>query len=156
MELVKKQIVKSVVEQTLSAIFTDGAERQEIINKIFDEVVSDIEETADNEFNFSDVSIALQRVLLNAILHKKVFVVSINEVSDFEQFDHEPEVFEKLVDAQEYFNSAKEDAKKDYIDGDDGDMVVDKESDTYFCLYNQEEGWSHTHYEVQIDEKEIE
>ena len=83
---------------------------------------------------------------------KKVFVLTINEVSEFEQFDHDPVVYESREEARALLAEAKEEAISDYIDEDNPVCVIDKDTPDYFSLYNEEEGWSHTHYEVSITE----
>lgn len=83
----------------------------------------------------------------------KIYVVTINEVSEFEQFDHKPETFEDINDAKEYLKDAKESAKREYLsDEEETGNRIDTENDTYFALYNYYEGWSHTHYEVELTE----
>lgn len=75
MELTEMQIdgVRSEVSILLYNIFPDDAERHEICDLILDDVVLDIEETADwseyedDECNVGDVQIALARVIKNAI-----------------------------------------------------------------------------------------
>ena len=65
--------VRDEVSLLLGEIFLDNAERHEIRDLVLDDVVQDIEETADwsnydeNEYNFGDVRIALARVIKNAI-----------------------------------------------------------------------------------------
>ena len=83
---------------------------------------------------------------------KKVFVLTINEVSEFEQFDHDPVVYESREEARALLAEAKEEAISDYIDEDDPVCVISNDKPDYFSLYNEEEGWSHTHYEVSITE----
>ena len=88
---------------------------------------------------------------------KKVFVVVINEVSEFEQFDHDPEVYEEREKARELLAKARQDAINEYLDEEDEDSfcTIDKDTPDYFALYDSEQGWSHTHYEVSITECEI-
>ena len=85
----------------------------------------------------------------------QVYVVTINEVSDFEQFDHEPYVFLNLDDARKFLSGAKEEAISDYMEDSDEDMKIDKNKPDYFCLYSEAGGWSHTHYEVEITKCEV-
>ena len=84
----------------------------------------------------------------------KVYVVTINEVSEFEQFDHEPTVFKDKKDAIAFLKRARKDAIAEYIEEDNG-FSIDKDTDCYFALFNSAEGWSHTHYEVSVDECEV-
>ena len=67
METKDKNLVREVVSAELAQVFTDNVERETIIDTVIDDVVADIDETADDDWNFSDISIALQRVLYNKI-----------------------------------------------------------------------------------------
>lgn len=67
METKDKNLVREVVSAELAQVFTDNSEREEIIDSVLDDVVTDIDETADDDWNFSDISIALQRVLYKKI-----------------------------------------------------------------------------------------
>jgi hypothetical protein len=58
----KKGIYKWV-DISLSSIFKDAIDRDLVVDSIFGEVVDDIEQTADNIFNGSDIDIAIARVL---------------------------------------------------------------------------------------------
>lgn len=86
---------------------------------------------------------------------EKVYVVTINEVSEFEQFDHDPIVYDNREAARALLKKAKEDAIADYCDEEDNGMAIDADLEDYFALYSCDEGWSHTHYEVQVTECEI-
>jgi hypothetical protein len=59
--------VRNILFQQLSPIF-EMREATEVINAIIIDVVADIEDTADENFNSSDICIALQRVLYNKIV----------------------------------------------------------------------------------------
>lgn len=83
---------------------------------------------------------------------KLVYVLTINEVSEFEQFDHEPVVYEKREKARALLAKARGDAIEDYIDEEEPAYVINNDTPDYFSLYNEQEGWSHTHYEVSITE----
>lgn len=67
METKDKNLVREVVSAELAQVFTDNAERETIIDSVIDDVVVDIDENANDDWNFSDISIALQRVLYNKI-----------------------------------------------------------------------------------------
>ena len=75
MELTEMQLdaVQDEVNILLGDIFLDDTELYEICDLIIDDVVQDIEETADwdnyddDEYNLGDIRIALARVLKNAI-----------------------------------------------------------------------------------------
>jgi len=79
---------------------------------------------------------------------EEVFVVTINEVSKQEEFEHDPQVFENIEDARDLLKKAKESAIKEYIDEDAGISIVSDNPD-YFALC-ADEGWSLTHYEVTV------
>lgn len=78
MKLTEIQIdgVRDEVSFLLGEIFLDNAERHEVRDLVLDDVVQDIEETADwsnydeNEYNLGDIRIALARVLKSAIVSK--------------------------------------------------------------------------------------
>lgn len=75
MQLTDLQIdgVRDEVSILLQNIFLDDVERHEIRDLILDDVVQDIEETADwsdyceDEYNLGDIQIALARVLKGAV-----------------------------------------------------------------------------------------
>jgi hypothetical protein len=56
-----------VVKQFLSQLFTETEYMELVYGIIIDDVIRDIEECADEEFNYSDVSLAVQRTLLKAL-----------------------------------------------------------------------------------------
>lgn len=56
-----------VVKQFLSQLFTETEYMELVYGIIIDDVIRDIEECADEEFNFSDVSLAVQRTLIKAL-----------------------------------------------------------------------------------------
>jgi hypothetical protein len=66
--------VRDEVSIFLSDIFRDYQERHEVVDLIIDDVVADIEETADwsgydeDEYNLGDIQIALARVLYKAVV----------------------------------------------------------------------------------------
>lgn len=51
----------------LSQIFTDTRYMLSVYDLIIDEVIADIEECADEKFNNSDISLAIQRVLMKKL-----------------------------------------------------------------------------------------
>ena len=75
MRLTEMQLdaVRDEVSILLQNIFPDDAERHEIRDLILDDVVLDIEETADwsgyedNEYCLGDIQIALKRVIKRAV-----------------------------------------------------------------------------------------
>lgn len=76
MKLTEMQLdgVRDEVSILLQNIFPDDAERHEIRDLILDDVVLDIEETADwsgyedDEYNLGDIQIALARVIKDAVV----------------------------------------------------------------------------------------
>lgn len=63
----KKDIYKWI-DNSLMTIFPDAFEREMVVILLFDDVVADVEETADEEFNGSDIDIALARILYKRIV----------------------------------------------------------------------------------------
>ena len=59
--------VSIVVKQYLSQLFTETEYMELVYGIIIGDVIRDIEECADEEFNDSDVSLAVQRVLMKAL-----------------------------------------------------------------------------------------
>ena len=56
-----------VVKQYLSQLFTETQYMELVYGIIIGDVIRDIEECADEEFNDSDVSLAVQRALMKAL-----------------------------------------------------------------------------------------
>ena len=56
-----------VVKQYLSQLFTETEYMELVYGIIIGDVIRDIEECADEEFNDSDISLAVQRVLMKAL-----------------------------------------------------------------------------------------
>ena len=56
-----------VVKQFLCQLFTETEYMELVYGIIIDDVIRDIEECADEEFNYSDVSLAVQRTLMKAL-----------------------------------------------------------------------------------------
>lgn len=56
-----------VVKQFLSQLFTETEYMELVYGIIIDDVIRDIEECADEKFNYSDVSLAVQRTLMKAL-----------------------------------------------------------------------------------------
>ena len=65
--------VRDEVSIMLANIIRDHHDRHEVVDLILDDVVADIEETADwsdyceDEYNLGDIQIALARVLISAV-----------------------------------------------------------------------------------------
>lgn len=66
--------VRATLNKLLFGIFQDNIEREGVIDYILDDVIADIEETADwsglryDEVNVADIQIALARVLKSAVV----------------------------------------------------------------------------------------
>lgn len=56
-----------VVKQFLNQLFTETEYMELVYGIIIDDVIRDIEECADEKFNYSDVSLAVQRTLMKAL-----------------------------------------------------------------------------------------
>ena len=67
-------LVRVELSGLLKNIFPDNYDRREVVDLITDDVVADIEETADwsdykdGEYNLGDIQIALARVLKSAVV----------------------------------------------------------------------------------------
>ena len=59
----EQNFLRGTIQSNLSGIFEDDYDNEIVTASIFDEVLQDIEETADEHFNDSDVRIAIARVL---------------------------------------------------------------------------------------------
>ena len=81
----------------------------------------------------------------------KVYIITIDEVYDFENFPHEPLVFANEEKAKAEFESIKESAKTEY--GNKFNEV--EEGDTYFEMY-AEGYFSEGHCAVHLYEEEVE
>jgi len=70
----QRDAVRDEVSIFLGDIFRDYQDRHEVVDLIIDDVVADIEETADwsgyeeDEYSLSDIQIALARVLKSAVV----------------------------------------------------------------------------------------
>ena len=64
-----RKFVKSNIIGELGMLLFDGSDCETIADSILDDVVTDIEETADEKlWNSSDVNISMKRVLMKRIL----------------------------------------------------------------------------------------
>lgn len=59
-----KNYISQEVKELLPAIFTDSTYSNMVADNIIDDVITDIEESADVDFNYSDISLAVQRTIL--------------------------------------------------------------------------------------------
>lgn len=67
MDLDKRWYINVTTHKILSNIFTETEYRNIVYGIIIDDVVRDVEECADKEFNDSDISLAVQRTLMKAL-----------------------------------------------------------------------------------------
>ena len=63
----KKDIYKWI-DFTLTPVFPDSFDKDLVVNSIFGEVVEDVAQTADEDFNSSDIDMAIARVLKTRIV----------------------------------------------------------------------------------------
>ena len=77
---------------------------------------------------------------------KKVFVLTISDVADFENFPQSPSVFEKKEDAL----SAMKSYKEDFLKGIDSDWAVE-EGEMCFSAYIDGR-YAENHYDITIYE----
>jgi hypothetical protein len=59
-----KNYISQEVKELLPAIFTDSTYSNMVADNIIEDVITDIEESADVDFNYSDISLAVQRTIL--------------------------------------------------------------------------------------------
>jgi len=65
--MTKKLEIELLTKAMLGHLFYDDYECASVSNLILDDVVEDIEETADEDFNDADVRIAICRVLMKRL-----------------------------------------------------------------------------------------
>lgn len=69
----QRKLVEEELHHKLSYIITDNVDRNDVVDTILDEVISDIDSCAewddyeDDEINTDDVNIALARVLISCV-----------------------------------------------------------------------------------------
>ena len=59
-----RNYISQEVKELLPAIFTDSTYSNMVADNIIEDVITDIEESADVDFNYSDISLAVQRTIL--------------------------------------------------------------------------------------------
>ena len=59
-----KNYISQEVKELLPVIFTDSTYSNMVADNIIEDVITDIEESADVDFNYSDISLAVQRTIL--------------------------------------------------------------------------------------------
>lgn len=83
----------------------------------------------------------------------KIYVITIHEVFDFEDFKHEPKAFSTMEKAKEKLKAIKEQVvaeNKEY--GNDWEM---EEGETWFSTF-PDGYWGTSHYDASIHELEVE
>lgn len=63
----KRSYIEEVIDTKMKDIITDAHDRSAFVENIIDSIITDIEECADEEWNDSDIDIALARVLVNGV-----------------------------------------------------------------------------------------
>ena len=87
----------------------------------------------------------------------KVFVLTIDEVYDYEGFSHTPMVFTNKDKALDALHELYEDTKIELAENGDDDWMEDdyKKGDECFSLY-PDGYWGTSHYDARVDEVEVE
>ena len=86
-----------------------------------------------------------------------VYVVSVNDVSDFETFVHTPKVFKDKVDALKEMKTIVDDFRDltNLDDKIDGDSWIEEKNETHYEAYIDGR-YAENHYEVDVDCVEVE
>lgn len=63
-----RNFVRNVLNANIFNIFPDNIERENVVDAILPDVITDIEETADEAFNMDDVLISMSRALYKKIV----------------------------------------------------------------------------------------
>jgi hypothetical protein len=86
---------------------------------------------------------------------QKVYVVTIDDVFDWDKEYHQPRVFSKKEDAIRYIKESYEEINDACYEYDEDTYIFDyEEGCCYACIYDDEE-WAITHWEISMDECEI-
>lgn len=67
MEKIEKQFVEDTIKEICGNFCGSAYDIEKIVDAVIDDVITDIEETADIEFNSDDVKIGFTRVLLKKL-----------------------------------------------------------------------------------------
>lgn len=67
MDIDNRSYVQVTTYKILRKVFTENEYMELVYGIIIDDVVRDVEECADTEFNDSDISLAVQRTLMKAL-----------------------------------------------------------------------------------------
>ena len=86
-------------------------------------------------------------------MKKTIWIITIDEVCDYEEFGQRPQAFEKEEDARAMLERFKKDIKSDYADELNDGWAYD-EGRNFVEVYN--DGWySQDHYSVHLYEIEL-
>ena len=87
----------------------------------------------------------------------KVFVLTIDEIYEYEGFSHKPRVFTNNDKALDALYELYEDTKEELSKNGNDDWVEDdfKKGDSCFSLY-PDGYWGTSHYDARVDEVEVE
>lgn len=77
MEKVEKQFVEDTIKKICGNFCSSAYDIEKIVYAVIDDVIKDIEETADTEFNSDDVEIGFTRVLLKKLYPDENFMCII-------------------------------------------------------------------------------
>ena len=84
-----------------------------------------------------------------------LYIITIDEVYDFQGFSHKPQVFKEKTDAMKILRELRENAKAEFADECNDEDDWDEETSESFSIYPEGE-WGTTHYDARIDEVEVE
>lgn len=82
---------------------------------------------------------------------KIIYVVTIEEVYDFQEFTHKPRAFSKKEDALKFLKSTYEDVKEDYDDSYEKEY---EDGDKGACIY-KDGYWSSDRWIITMSECEL-
>lgn len=80
----------------------------------------------------------------------KIYIITIDEVFDFESFSHKPEAFAKKEDALRRYEDIVEDAKREFAE----EEWEESQGAAYYETY-PEGYWGTSHYGVYLQEVEL-
>lgn len=84
---------------------------------------------------------------------EKVWIITIDEVVDYENFGQRPQAFEKEEDARAMMERFKADIKEDYAKELEEGWVF--EAGRNYCEVYDEGWYSQNHYKVSLNEVEV-
>lgn len=84
-----------------------------------------------------------------------LYIITIDEVYDFQGFSHKPQVFKEKADAMKTLRELRENAKAELADECNDEDYWSEVTSESFSIYPEGE-WGTTHYDARIDEVEVE